>query len=127
MRTIVSKVTGFTIFLDLALSAEAAFAQPSGAELFGRACAQCHDSSDAQMRAPKRDAMRAMTPEVILRALQAGTMRPFAQQLSAAEQEAVAVHLAGRGFAQQAAAVASAPAADGQCTSADGGTSFASM
>jgi polyvinyl alcohol dehydrogenase (cytochrome) len=125
MRAIVGKVTGFTIFLALALSAADALAQPSGAELYTRACAQCHDSSDTQMRAPKRDVMRAMTPEAILRALQAGTMRPFAQQLSAAEQEAVAVHLAGRGFAQQAAAVASA--GDGQCKSADGGTSFASM
>jgi polyvinyl alcohol dehydrogenase (cytochrome) len=69
--------------------------------------------------------MRAMTPEAILRALQAGSMKPFAQQLSAAEQEAVAVHVAGRGFAQQAAAVSSGD--DGPCKAADGGTSFASI
>ena len=41
-------------------------------------------------------------------------MKPFAQELSAAERAALAQHIAGRGFSQQAAAVTSAP--DGRCT-----------
>ena len=124
MRTIFGKVAGVAC-LALALPAADALAQPNGGELYARACAQCHESSDTNNRAPKRDVMRAMTPEAILRALQAGSMKPFAQPLSAAEQEAIAAYLAGRSFAQPAAAVVSA--ADGQCTAADGGTSFASM
>src|SRR5215468_8840696 len=48
----------------LALSPLAADAQPSGAELYTRACAQCHDSSDTEIRAPRRAAMRAVTEQV---------------------------------------------------------------
>jgi polyvinyl alcohol dehydrogenase (cytochrome) len=93
--------------LTLALSATPVLAQPNGAELYARACAQCHESSDTEIRAPKRDVMRAMTPEAILRALESGSMKPFAQALSPVERSAVAVHIAGRAFTQQAAAVTS--------------------
>src|SRR5215475_8235130 len=101
----------------LALSPLAADAQPSGAELYTRACAQCHDSSDTEIRAPRRAAMRAMTPEAIVRALDAGSMKRFAQDLSAAERAALAQYITGRAVTQQAAAVTSAT--DGRCT--DGG------
>ena len=47
-------------------------------------------------------------------------MKPLAQELSAAERAALAQHIAGRGFSQQAAAVTSAP--DGRCT--EGGRDF---
>jgi polyvinyl alcohol dehydrogenase (cytochrome) len=96
-------------FPMLALSAASALAQPNGAELYARACARCHESSDTEIRAPKRDVMRAMTPEAILRALETGSMKPFAQELSPSEQVAVAVYIADRGFDQRAAAVTAAP------------------
>ncbi len=53
-----------------------------------------------------------MTPEAILRALESGSMKPFAQELTAAERAAVAVHIAGRALSQQAAVT---PAPDGRC------------
>jgi polyvinyl alcohol dehydrogenase (cytochrome) len=124
MRATFGKVAGLAL-LALVLSMAGALAQPSGGELYARACAQCHDSSNTDIRAPRRDVMRAMTPEAILRALQMGSMKPFAQQLSAAEQEALATYVAGRGFVQPAAATSSGP--DGQCAAAEGATSFPSM
>src|SRR5262249_31077007 len=63
-------------------------AQPNGAELYARACAQCHESSNPEIRAPRGEVMRTMTPEAILRALESGSMRLFAQQLSASEKTA---------------------------------------
>jgi polyvinyl alcohol dehydrogenase (cytochrome) len=95
--------------LALALSGVPALAQADGADLYARACAQCHETSAAEMRAPKREVMRAMSPEAILRALESGTMKRFAHDLSAADRAALAVHIAGRPFSQQAAAVTSAP------------------
>ena len=61
--------------------------------------------------------MRVMTPEAILRALETGSMKRFAEELSPAERSAVAVHIAGRAFTLQAAAVT--PAQEGICR--DGG------
>jgi polyvinyl alcohol dehydrogenase (cytochrome) len=107
------RLAGFAL-VALALFPVPVVAQPSGAELYARACAQCHDSRDTEIRAPRREALRALAPEAILRSLEAGTMKPFALNLSQAERAAVAVHLAGRDFTQQAAAVTSAP--DGRCT-----------
>jgi polyvinyl alcohol dehydrogenase (cytochrome) len=124
MRAIFGQVAGL-VFLAFALWLGDARAQPNGAELYTRACAQCHDSSNTDIRAPKRDVLRVMTPEAILRALQRGSMKPFAGQLSRAEQEALATWVAGRGFAQQAAVAADR---DGRCAAAaDGGASFASI
>jgi polyvinyl alcohol dehydrogenase (cytochrome) len=123
MKAIFGKVAGLG-FVALALICADAQAEPNGAELYARACAQCHDSSNTDIRAPKRDALGVMTPEAILRALQMGSMKPFASQLSTAEQKELATWVAGRGFAQQAAVAADH---DGRCTMADGGVSFASI
>jgi polyvinyl alcohol dehydrogenase (cytochrome) len=112
MTALSTRLGGFAL-LALALSPLPVPAQPSGAELYARACAQCHDSRDTEIRAPRFEAMRTMTPEAILRALESGSMKPFAQNLSAAERAAVAVHIAGRALSQQAAAVTPAP--DGRC------------
>jgi polyvinyl alcohol dehydrogenase (cytochrome) len=106
--TAISTRLGSFALLTASLSASCALAQPNGAELYARACAQCHESSDTEIRAPKRDVMRAMTPEAILRTLESDSMKPFAQELSRAERAAVAVHIAGRALTQQAAAVMSA-------------------
>jgi len=115
-----TRLAGFAL-VTLALSPVSVLAQPSGADLYARACAQCHDSSDTEIRAPRRAAMRAMTPEAIVRALEAGSMKRFAQDLSAAERAALAQYITGRAVTQQAAAVTSAT--DGRCT--DGGGDFA--
>jgi polyvinyl alcohol dehydrogenase (cytochrome) len=115
--TALSTRLGGVALLALALSPLPVLAQPSGAELYARACAQCHDSRDTEIRAPRLEVMRGLTPEAILRALESGSMKPFAQNLSDAERAAVAQHIAGRAFSQQAAAVTPAP--DGRC--AEGG------
>ena len=120
MTAISTRLGGFA-FLTVALSSLPVLAQPSGAELYARACAQCHDSRDTEIRAPRFEVMRSMTPEAILRALDSGSMKPFAQSLSAGERAAVAVHVAGRALTQQAAATMPAPG--GRC--ADGAGDFA--
>jgi polyvinyl alcohol dehydrogenase (cytochrome) len=113
MTGISNRLGGF-VLLTLAAFPAPVLAQPGGAELYARACAQCHDSRDTEIRAPRLEAMRTMTPEAILGALESGSMKPFAQDLSAAERAAVAQHIAGRALSQQAAAVTPAP--DGRCT-----------
>ena len=118
-----TRLAGFAL-VTLALSPVSVLAQPSGADLYARACAQCHDSSDTEIRAPRREAMRALSPEAILRALETGSMKPFAQALSAAERAALAQYIAGRAFTQQAAAVAGTP--DGRCTEGAGDPSAGS-
>src|SRR5262245_23558471 len=112
--TALSTRLGCVALLTLALSPISVLAQPSGAELYARACAQCHDSRNPEIRAPRLEAMRSLTPEAILRALDSGSMKPFAQNLSDAERAAVAQHVAGRALGQQAAAATPAP--DGRCT-----------
>ena len=115
--TAISIRLGVFALLMASLSVRYVLAQPNGAELYARACAQCHESGDTEIRAPRRDVMRAMTPEAILRALETGSMKRFAEALSRTERSAVAVHIAGRAFTQQAAAVTSAQ--EGICR--DGG------
>jgi polyvinyl alcohol dehydrogenase (cytochrome) len=105
---------GVIIFLTASLSVNCALAQPNGAEVYARACAQCHESSNPEIRAPRGEVMRTMTPEAILRALESGSMRLFAQQLSPSERAAVAVHITGRTITQQAAAPTSLE--QGRCT-----------
>jgi len=54
--------------------APTASAQTTGAQLYAQRCATCHDKDVP--RAPRRDALRQMSPEAILGALQAGIMGP---------------------------------------------------
>src|SRR5215510_7373204 len=117
------RLFGFAL-ATVALSVAPVLAQPSGAELYAHACAQCHESKDTEIRAPRREAMRALDPEAILRALDTGSMKPFAQALSAAERAQLAQYIAGRTFTQQAAAVAATPG--GRCTEGGGDPSAGS-
>lgn len=89
-------LTASGFILLLALTAGPAGAQPDGAAVYARACAQCHEANDPGVRAPKRDTMRALTPDAILRTLETGPMQPLAKDLSPAERLAVSEHIAGR-------------------------------
>jgi mono/diheme cytochrome c family protein len=60
--TVLSTTLAGLAFLALLLSPLPVLAQPSGAELYARACAQCHDSRDTEIRAPRLEVMRTMTP-----------------------------------------------------------------
>ena len=103
-------------------SSEPLFAQtpasaPNPADFYQRSCASCHDGGAD--RAPNRDALRAMTPERVLRALEAGPMIAMAVGRSAAERRAIAEFLTDKKFnsplstAPRAEAMCSAPAGAG--------------
>src|SRR5688500_9899968 len=84
-----------------------ASAQVSGEALYAKRCAMCHDK--AVPRAPAREALRLLSPEAVLGALQGGTMLVQALGLTLAEKRAVAVHGAGK-------EVGSAAGGGGRCT-----------
>jgi mono/diheme cytochrome c family protein len=65
---------GIRIFGFAILVCPPAFAQQSGAALYSRHCAQCHDQGSQEVRAPTRSVMAALTADEILRALERGMM-----------------------------------------------------
>lgn len=69
-----------------------------GAELYQRNCAMCHDGGAD--RAPGRDALRDMTPERVLAAMETGPMISMANGRTAAERRAIAEFLAGKPFSK---------------------------
>src|SRR5215472_9274080 len=73
--------------------------QPDGAAIYKDQCAVCHENS-AKTRAQSPAALRLMSPENILRALESGRMKDQGTLLSATEKHAVAEFLAGRPFGQ---------------------------
>jgi polyvinyl alcohol dehydrogenase (cytochrome) len=77
----------------------AAPAQNAG-ELFKQNCASCHDA--AVERIPSRDALKLMTPERVLAAIESGPMKPMAGKLSPAERRAIAEFLTGKPFGEEA-------------------------
>jgi polyvinyl alcohol dehydrogenase (cytochrome) len=65
-----------------------------GEAVFERACSGCHSGEDP--RAPTTDALRGRSPQAILDALTAGSMRYQGLALSGDERRAVAEYLSGR-------------------------------
>jgi polyvinyl alcohol dehydrogenase (cytochrome) len=102
-----------TICALLAVAGRAS-AQPaaaaSGADVFKRACANCHQ--EGQTAVPPPDAMRALTPEAIVNSLVNGKMAAQGAALTAAERSAVAQFLTGRAPAAESTATAN------RCTAA---------
>ncbi|MBZ5601766.1 MAG: PQQ-binding-like beta-propeller repeat protein [Acidobacteriia bacterium] len=90
----------------LSLIASAAFAaDPDGAALYKQHCAICHENSGAT-RAPAPAALRLMSPENVVKALESGVMKDQGAALSAGDKENVAEFLTGKMIgAQQAATV----------------------
>src|SRR4029434_6036676 len=84
------------VLIALAIPAQAQQPQ-DGEAVFTQSCATCH--RDGQKDAPTRDTLRQMTPEAIFNALTLGRMVLQATALSAPEQRAVSVFLAGKPFA----------------------------
>ena len=93
--------------LWLLLTACAACAQ-DGAEIYQNRCARCHDMPAE--RVPPVAALRQMSSDTILRALNDGPMKMQARSLSAAERSAVALYLA------KPTSATSAPAQTGLCS-----------
>ena len=69
-----------------------------GATVYKQICASCHETG--LERAPDRDALRAMSPERVLAALETGAMISMTAARSAAERRAVAEFVTGKSFAQ---------------------------
>ena len=67
---------------------------PSGAALFASHCSGCHGGDDA--RAPSPEVLRGRSPQAILDALTAGSMKYQGLALSGEERRAIAEHLTGR-------------------------------
>src|SRR5690349_24858818 len=79
----------------LALAALVVAAEPDGATVYKQRCAICHDVS-GETRAPAPAAMRLMSPENIVRALDSGLMKEQGAALSAADRRTVAEFLTGK-------------------------------
>lgn len=70
-----------------------AVAAPDGAAVYRQRCAMCHDRS-AETRAPAASALRRMSSQSIVRALESGLMKDQGAQLTADEKSSVADFLA---------------------------------
>jgi polyvinyl alcohol dehydrogenase (cytochrome) len=86
-------------------------AAPDGAELYKRACAQCHDAGVG--RAPNREQFRAMLPDRVLSAMETGSMVTMATGRTALERRAIAEFLTGKTFAT---ALSTTPSPRAMCT-----------
>ena len=69
-----------------------------GPAVYKQLCTSCHDSGFE--RAPNRDALRTMSPERVLAALETGPMISMAAARTPAERRAVAEFVTGRAFGQ---------------------------
>jgi polyvinyl alcohol dehydrogenase (cytochrome) len=87
-------------------------ASASGATVFERECAACHQRTSSTSQAPSADALRQLVPEVIVTALTSGRMRVQGEMLSEAQRRAVAEYLAGRTLANS-----SSSGVDDRCAS----------
>lgn len=86
-----------------------------GSTLYKKNCALCHDANIE--RVPNRDALKAMSPERVLVAMESGPMISMASRLSAAERRTVAEFLTGKSFGQ---ALQTNPSPQAMCAGAPG-------
>lgn len=89
-----------------------------GATLYKKSCASCHDAR--LERVPNREALKAMSPEHVLKTLESGAMVAIASRLSARERRAVAEFVTGKSFGH---APQTTPPPQAMC--AEGSTGFA--
>jgi polyvinyl alcohol dehydrogenase (cytochrome) len=102
------------IFALLALPFVGLSAGPDGEAIYKRSCAPCHEGGVD--RAPNREALRAMSPERVLAAMESGPMISMANRQSEAGRRAIAEFVTGKSFehpldtAPSPAAMCSSPA-----------------
>ncbi len=87
-----------------------------GPTLYKGLCASCHDGG--LERAPDRDALRAMSPERVLAALESGPMLSMASNRTGVERRAIAEFVTGKSFAQ---ALSTTPSPQAMCRATEGG------
>jgi polyvinyl alcohol dehydrogenase (cytochrome) len=88
----------FVSLASLTFLSPVAAAADEGPTLYKQLCASCHEAGSE--RAPNRDALRAMTPERVLTALEAGPMLSMAAGRTGVERRAIAEFVTGKTFAQ---------------------------
>ena len=88
----------------LLASATPAIAE-DGPTLYKQLCASCHESGTD--RAPGRDALRGMTPERVLAALERGSMLSMASGRTGIERRAIAEFVTGKPFSEPFSALPS--------------------
>jgi len=101
--------------LALFFSSVAVLSAQDAATLYKDLCASCHEAGVE--RAPNREALRAMSPERVLTALQTGAMISMASGRTALEHRAIAEFLTGKSFGQ---ALDTAPSRQAMCTGTAG-------
>src|SRR5687768_14630789 len=117
MREMTAALGGLALLLTTAGTAAAqapASAAPDGAELYKRACAQCHDNGVG--RAPNREQFRAMLPDRVLSAMETGSMVTMANGRTALERRAIAEFVTGKTLAT---ALSTTPSPRAMCTPAN--------
>jgi polyvinyl alcohol dehydrogenase (cytochrome) len=95
MRIIRLSVVGLTSLVLLGAVRTAAAAEDA-ATLYSQLCASCHETG--LNRAPTRDALRQMTPERVLTALESGVMLSMASGRTGVERRAIAEFVTGKTF-----------------------------
>lgn len=97
-----------TLHLFVVVAASAA-AQDVDA-LYTQHCSVCHDNP-TETRAPSKTALKGLSPVMVLKALDSGSMAAQAKPLSAEQRREMAEYLSGRTFDE----VAQAPTTQGAC------------
>jgi polyvinyl alcohol dehydrogenase (cytochrome) len=113
LRSIGDVVAGCVALL--LISAGSISAQ-DGSLLYKQLCATCHDTG--LERAPDREALRAMSPERVLAALESGVMLSMASNRTGVERRAIAEFVTGKSFAQ---ALSTTPSPQAMCRATEGG------
>jgi polyvinyl alcohol dehydrogenase (cytochrome) len=88
----------FLVFMGMGVRASAQASEP--AAIYKRQCALCHDNS-AMTRAPSPAALKMMSPENVLRALETGRMKDQGSLLTAAQRRGIAEFVTGKRFGQE--------------------------
>src|SRR5579872_5472007 len=69
-----------------------------GSSLYDRTCASCHNGGND--RAPSRDALRSMSADRVLAAMETGPMISMAVRLTTADRRAIAEFVSGKPIGQ---------------------------
>src|SRR5437879_1833029 len=85
--------------------------EPSAAAIYQQQCAKCHENP-GQTRAPLPAAMKLMSPENVLRALEVGRMKDQGALITPAQRRMLAEFLTGKPLGQPAQVPAAKLCAD---------------
>jgi len=86
-----------------------------GSSLYDRSCASCHNGGND--RAPSRDALRSMSADRVLAAMETGPMISMAVRLTTADRRAIAEFVSGKPIGQP---LVTTPSAKAMCPGAPG-------